>query len=217
MTSYRGNPPSLTLGRGELEGFVEVIKKHTTNPSVEISVSEGGYTHNYSSVDSLIDDSSLPDHILEYRIEVRGEEGSVNVRYNSKNGYSTHSYSIRGDDDWVKTKKSDLENYFSHQRNFIRTLFEKDRWAFAGSMVLSVMAASVAYVLSTPKVSFYTFLGSFNLYWFAGLFGMNRIYPYSVLQISDIKYNYKFQKALKAIATLVGVVAGAITIFRYLF
>lgn len=216
MTTYRGTPPSLQLYEDDLQGLLDVMMEHTSNPSVEIEVEENGFTHNYQDVRELLDDAALPTHILDYDITVRGDEGRLYISYNSNrlSGYS--SYRISGDDGWVRTKKSDLEQYFNNNGDGIRTLLKKDRWKAVISILVAGFISLIVAFLDDQSTAFYTFIAAFNVFWIASSWGYNRLYPYSLIYRKDEPYKSYPKQIVKALITLIGVIGAAITIYNSL-
>lgn len=200
----------------DLQGLVDVMTKHTTNPFLKIEVDENGFTHEYEDADSLLEDASLPTHILDFEVTVQCDEGRLYISYDSGSFTEFSTFSIRGEDRWVRTKKSDLEQYFSNNKNTLRTLLRKDRWKIVFSLLLAGLVSLFLLFLSGPSAAYYGFLGVFNILWLGGLMAFQRFYPYSLMYRRDEPFKRYPKQILKATVTLIGVIGAAITIYRFI-
>lgn len=218
MASYRSNLPSLHLDPDELKDLEQIMKRHLNSAKTEIQVGSGGFTRSYDTVAELLNDSSIPAHILEFEITVRGDEGTCKLKTNSSGTISTSNrIYISGDEDWIKTKKTDLDEFLSRKNKRLRTILEKMRFLFPLSMLLGLVTALPVYLSSGGQLAYWVGLGSYILYYFLGMFGLNYVYPYAMIQTEEgRKYRPYLRKLISWFVGLITVIAGVLTILNYL-
>jgi len=218
MVSYRGDLPSLHLNPDEFKDLVEVMERHLSSTDTKIQVGSGGFTRTFDDVDELMDDSSIPPYILDFKITVQGDEGKCTLNTDSFGMLSiSNDVWISGDEDWVKTKKTDLDEFFSHKNNRMRTILEKMRFLFPVCLLFASLTAIPFHLILGGQWAYWIGLGSYNIYWIFGIFGLNAIYPYAMLQTKEgHTYRPYLKKLVSWIIGLITVVAGVLTIVNYL-
>lgn len=218
MVSYRGDLPSLHLAPDDLMKLEDILERHLSSSEISVKVGSKGFTRRYKNVDEMLDDSTLPPRIYDFELSLSGNEGECTIRGNSTGMTPTlNDVSISGEEDWVKTKKSDLDEFFTHKQNRIRTIFEKMRYVFPISLLLAGIS-SIPALLINGVGSFYLFLLiTFNIYWMEGLFGINFLYPYSIIFTErGVTYRPYLKKIVSWLFGIVAVVAGVLTIINYI-
>lgn len=205
-----------------LKGFVSDISQYGEVEEVKITAKWKRGQQDFDSVDGLLKSTYVPDRIRNFDIEVRTEEGRVKVMANSTGGRSTHRYRISGEDQWMDATIQRIEEFNDSRRNVLRTYFSKCIFFglygfFAGIFLASIgqdllgLAVPMLYpVISDIQITF----GAFGLVGFISVYLFKHTWPYVILLRGGKET--LIQKAMRAIPVIVTLLAGAITLYKFL-
>ena len=205
-----------------LRGFVSDLSQYGEVEDVKLTAKWEGGQQDFDSVDDLLKSTFVPDKIRNFDIEVRAKEGRVKVIANSTGGRSTHRYRISGEDQWMDATIQRIEEFNDRRRNVLRTYFSK--WVFfglygffAGIFIESIgqellgMAVPMLYpAISDTQIIF----GTLGLVGFISVYFFRLTWPYVILLRGGKET--LMQKSKRGIPVIVTLLAGVITIYKFL-
>jgi len=216
-TTYKFDPPAIELGPEEFRGLISLIKKDCTSAEVSIGIESNGFKKEYSCFDDLLSDHTTPSVILNFIIRTRCDEGRCSIRYDSEGLVAIRHCSISGEEQWVKSKKNDLELFFSQKGNSIRSRSEKSRYLLIGCLIAAIPPTAFLNQYLGAELRPSTFMISFLPLWMVGLFCQNYVYPYGILKKDvDVSHRPLLRRGIEGLIGLIIVTSAAITIVDFI-
>lgn len=212
---YKSNLPSIHFTEDELVELERVLGRGRSDADVIFVLDSGQLTYEFSSVDEMLNDDTLPTFIQSYEITSETTQGEI--RITSDPGDREIELAINGEQSWVKKKVREVEDFFELHGDSIRTLVEEHLiWGLVG---LTGLAGVFLYSSGNGEVVGIEELGDVVFYGFIALvlsgillIVVNYVHPYSII---IVRTNKEFRPYLSRIVKFISVIGGLLAILGF--
>jgi hypothetical protein len=176
---------SVHLDRDDLHQLNQLLQNAGENPRMRIEIEWDDFQREYDSLDELLTEPRTPNYIYKFNWKFYYDDGHISIDLLSSKWIHTSSRAfISGSEPKVRQRKSELNDFFNHRGNQLRTLLGSLRNQFGISVILFLFLVFLPQDLlnELPENS-----GIFGYLIMVSIlyFGIQPIYPYSVVQLGE--------------------------------
>ncbi|USZ67171.1 hypothetical protein NGM10_10555 [Halorussus salilacus] len=209
---YQANLPSIHFEEDDLADIEELLRQNGENSEIELKIHNGQFTYEYSNTDEVLADNTLPDFVHSFEFTAESDDGKIKITADEDE--NEIKLWISGKQGWVRRKQSQIEDYFDHRGDKIRTFVEK-------RLAITVIGLSVGVGLIAIGTGWGTHFnvdesGDVFVMGFGGLILsailksiIDYLHPYTLIRLSNKKLHPYLWKGLRWATIL----ASLLTIF----
>jgi hypothetical protein len=215
---YQTNLPSIHLEEDNLSDLEDLLREGDTDPEIELKLHSGQFTYEYETTNNILSDKTLPDFIESYEFTSNSKEGKVKITADGEN--NEINLWISGEQEWVRRKQGQIEEFFDHRGDEIRTFLE-NRLALTTIGIAILGGAILIYTGAGARFGI-TEVGDLLLVGFGGLIIsiilhsiINFLHPYTLIRLSTKRLHPYLWKLLRW-ATVLAALLTILTVGRQL-
>lgn len=209
---YNANLPSVHLQKGELEELEKLLLGDEPNSEFTIILDSDQLSYEFSTVDEMSRDPSLPAFFVSFEIQVEAADGEVRVA--SDPDETTIELTVNGEQEWVKRQVRQIEDFFGSRGDTIRTQLQNH--LVKGVLAIVVGGGLVAHYSGFGNVVGIARPGDVLGYGFLALIGavvvlwiLDYVYPYSLIKTRS---GEEYRPYISLLVKLLTILAAILTI-----
>lgn len=211
---YTTELPAIYLTETELENLATVLVDETTDAASTYELHDGPTTYEFTTVEALLHDPTLPSFIREFTIAIECAEGEIELTADNAADDEKFELWMSGESPWVKRKRAEIEDYFDTKGDTVRTFLDGRI-----PVIAALLVGGLSYLALQLGIGQWYGITAMNDIYRLGFFALllgaisqryfNRLYPYVLLTTNSDQDLYP---VLHRIGYVIGFIAALLTI-----
>jgi len=220
---WKDELPPINFDSELFSDFLDRLEEYSEVEQTTVTVNwNGGDTEvQFNEIRKILEDQSLPDRILSYKIAISTKEGQIRVIADGQGANEVHQLSIQGPDAWVKTNIQNITSLLEARKSTLRSVLSRKNLFFLQMLLIGSLASiflpyGIAILhpmthLPVPERVLWLSVSQFLLLGFLEV--PKRLYPYVVIRRNGVEPLYRrVLSILIPLLTIVSVALSAVSL-----